>query len=81
MPRRNYQQARKGQVYAVEWPEWHVECAEEGCDSHALVAGVGECMTAAQAESEAIRGFGDIKGWERRDGLWYCPQHARGVSP
>lgn len=66
MPRRNFQTAKKGQVYAVEWPEWHVDCAEPNCEAHAL----------AEAE-ETSKKSRDCEGWVKRKGLWYCPQHAK----
>ncbi len=72
MPRRNYSTAKRGQVYASEWPEWHVDCAAEDCEEHALVAELGEAFTIAQAEAHKA----ELHGWEKRKGLWYCPRHA-----
>lgn len=75
MPRRNYNQARPGQVYASEWPEWHVDCAEPGCEESVVVAGCGEAYTARAAEQQAA-GNAECDGWRKRGGLWYCPRHA-----
>jgi hypothetical protein len=75
MPRRSFSQAGKGQVYCVEWPEWHVECAE--CESVALIASIGECNTAREAEKLLAhnRIQDGSTGWKKRNGLWYCPDH------
>lgn len=75
MPRRSYKTARRGQCYAAEWPEWHVDCAAADCDAHALLAGCGEAFTIAEAEREARKDV-DMVGWRKRSGLWYCPKHA-----
>ena len=74
--RRNYHTAKPGQVYASEWPEWHVDCASEGCREHTLVAGLGEAYTIAEAEKSA-RTNRECAGWHKIKGLWYCPCHAR----
>jgi hypothetical protein len=72
MPRRSYHRASRGQVYASEWPEWHVDCAHPGCEAHALVAGLGEVTTIREAERRAD----ELGDWRKRRGLWYCPDHA-----
>lgn len=75
MPRRNYQTAKKGQVYAIEWPEWHVECAHPKCHASSFVAGLGEAFTVAEADKEALT-EPEMKHWKKINGLWYCPIHA-----
>lgn len=77
MPRRTHRQAKRGQLFASEWPEWHVNCAVEDCNETLLVSALGECMTLKEAE-KAIRSKqteDDSKGWRYSKGLWYCPQH------
>jgi hypothetical protein len=78
MPRRTYHNTRKGQLFASEWPEWHVDCAAEGCGEHLLVAALGEAMTAREAEKclKSRDTPDESKGWTRRGGLWYCPDHS-----
>lgn len=78
MPRRDYQHAQPGQLYASEWPEWHVDCATSGCDEHECPAGLGEAMTLREAERMAHK---NLDGWVRRGGLWYCPKHAAEARP
>lgn len=75
MPRRSYQTTQRGKPFASEWPEWHVECARTGCDAHQVVAGIGECMTAREAEREAGKVLPTL-GWVRSKGLWYCQKCA-----
>jgi hypothetical protein len=82
MPRRNYRTAKAGQLYAAEWPEWHVNCARGGCEAHALVAGIGEAYTAVEAEKLArSNDAGELNGWKRIKGLWYCPDHVKEDRP
>lgn len=77
MSRRNFHQAAKGQLYAVEWPEWHVECAASGCDETALVAETGRCSTLREATVRSHRRDCDaLHDWKNRKGFWYCPKHA-----
>jgi hypothetical protein len=75
MARRKYHSTPKGKLYCVEWPEWHVECANPNCDNAHMVAALGEASTAAEAERRALgdskRGKAD--GWVCLKGLWYCP--------
>jgi hypothetical protein len=61
---------------SVEWPEWHVDCAQEGCEESILVAGLGEAYTVREAE-KAARIASDLHGWKRAGGLWYCPARWR----
>lgn len=74
MGRRTYRTAKSGQVYASEWPEWHVDCAEPGCKAHVTIAALGEAFTIKEAEKEA-KGNKDCEGWKKIRGLWYCPAH------
>lgn len=78
MPRRTWRHVKKGQLYAVEWPEWHVDCAVEDCDESLLVCPLGEQGTARDAESVMKRKEteDDSSGWKKVKGLWYCPVHA-----
>jgi len=79
MARRDYAHASKGQLYCIEWPEWHIECAAEGCDESTLVAETGRCSSLREAEKHVSSGKSQIEdGWAKRGGLWYCPQHAKG---
>lgn len=67
----------KGVPYAVEWPEYHVACAEEQCDATALLTHTGEAATRKEAE-RAIkdRGFADGgEGWQKYRGKFWCPEH------
>ena len=79
MARRSYQQAADGQVYAVEWPEWHVTCAAADCEVTCHVSACGECMTAREADARLKRGDVEdcaVQGrWHKSHGLWYCPIH------
>ena len=81
MPRRSIETAKPGQLYAVEWPEWHVHCAVRGCKETALVAPSGECITVDDAERRAKRDRDntnlEIGGWKKIKGLWHCEHHAK----
>jgi hypothetical protein len=77
MARRSYNETVKGKLYCIEWPEWHVECAADGCREDGLVSPLGEESNLRDAEKRANAGKGDqLKGWVKRDGRWYCPAHA-----
>lgn len=81
MPRRD-SRTQDGKVFASEWPEWHVVCAVEGCEESGLVAGLGECYTAREAEKIARKNaaddpegkYSEMSGWTLSDGLWVCPK-------
>jgi hypothetical protein len=73
--RRTHRQAQKGQPYAVEWPEWFVECGHPDCEASELLAGQGEAMNTAEAEARAKE---SAPGWKKVRGLWYCPLHCQG---
>lgn len=74
MARRSYSKAVPGQLYAVEWPEWHIECPL--CDARAFIVPMGEASTLKQAESVmASNGGEEGQGWVKRNGLWQCPKH------
>lgn len=75
MARRTFRTAKQGQCYCVEWPEWHVDCAGEGCDQSFLIAELGEATTSQEAELRMRRAVeeGKASGWGRKSGLWYCP--------
>ena len=77
MPRRSFQDARKGQAYAIEWPEWHAECADQNCDETTMLAVLGEAFTIAEAEARAKNVAPD---WTRFRGVWYCPKHTAIIS-
>ena len=76
MPRRSWRHSEAGQLYCVEWPEWHVECAK--CEVRELICPCGECDTLKVAEKEAKRRskepLDDFYGWKCIDSSWYCPQ-------
>ena len=51
-----------GLAYCVEWPEWHVDCAHNGCDESLPVAPLGECWTAPEAEKRLrVRETEDVR--------------------
>jgi hypothetical protein len=75
MPRRTYHRSRPGELYASEWPEWHVDCAAEGCTANMVAAGLGECMTLREARKSLVSAA-PLEGWTIRRGLAYCPLHA-----
>ena len=78
MPRRSCRQALPGQLYAIEWPEWHVDCAAQGCNESTTIAGLGEAMDLKEAEKMATTANRYLKGWTKIKGLWHCPKHATG---
>lgn len=80
MARRSYATAKRGQPYAIEWPEWHVECACEGCEATALVAELGSAGNAVEAERKAAKSR-ELEGWKRVSGLWRCPEHHENGEP
>lgn len=75
MPRRSWNRAARGQVFAVEWPEWFVECAV--CWERAFLVPTGEARTAREAEAKLRRSEtqDDTRGWRKVQGLWRCGQH------
>jgi len=75
MPRRQRKDVEPGQLYAVEWPEWHVQCRQKGCDETYLTAETGVAMTLREAE-RVMRDRASKDGWDYRKGFWYCPAHA-----
>ena len=79
MPRRSFHQARQGQVYAIDWPEWHVQCAD--CEEHCHISSIGECSTAREAErllrENDVEDSSASGHWKKKNGLWYCPIHAK----
>lgn len=72
--RRSYQQAKNGQPYCIEWPEWHVDCAFAGCECDELMANLGEAHTIKEAEAR-FKADG-TKGWTKSGGVWFCPTHS-----
>jgi hypothetical protein len=64
--------APKGQCYCIEWPEWHVDCADPDCGESVVLAGLGEATNIREAEK---RGAEIATGWVRVGRCWYCPQH------
>lgn len=77
MPRRSYNKAIKGQVFASEWPQWHIECAVDECEEMLLVAAQGEAFTTKEAEKKLKEHDteDESKDWTLYKGLWYCPNH------
>lgn len=77
MPRRTYDKTPKGQLYAVEWPEWFAECGHPACDLTLQIAELGTCMTMAEAQKEGkkLLDTGRASGWLCRKGQWLCPLH------
>lgn len=77
MSRRDYAKTPRGKLYSVEWPEWHVECAHEGCGEMTQVTTMGEATTLREAEKIARNTDKSQMddGWKNRGGLWYCPVH------
>jgi hypothetical protein len=77
MARRSFEKAIPGQIYAIEWPEWHVDCGKPGCDTSTLVVGLGEALTLKEAE-KAIKNASNswLEGWRRVGDLWFCPAHS-----
>lgn len=77
MPRRTFRTALKGQVYAVEWPEWHADCAHPDCEEHTVIALLGEAHNIADAEGCATQ---TAPMWSKFGGFWYCPKHKTAKS-
>lgn len=76
MARKNSADTPKGKLYAIEWPEWHVECAHVDCDVSELAVGMGEAFTAKEARKVCKSNDCELPdGWKERDGFWYCPKH------
>lgn len=73
MARRSRKNAERGQLYAAEWPEWHVDCAHEGCQEHQLAVDLGEAYTLREATALWRE---DTNGWTCRAGRWFCPAHS-----
>lgn len=72
--RRQHKDVIPGQVYCVDWPEWHVECATPGCDECDLLAPSGEAFTVKDAERQYKKNTENmVKKWRKKNGLWYCP--------
>ena len=74
MARRNFNTAKKGQVYASEWPEWHIDCAHADCEEQETVAGLGEAYTIKEAEKSAEK-HARKTNWKKFGKLWFCPKH------
>lgn len=72
MSRRQHKDAEPGQPFSSEWPEFHVECADEFCDEAILMTGQGEAFTVREAEKKFRK---DTQGWVKRNGRWFCPKH------
>jgi hypothetical protein len=59
--------------------EWWVKCAVVDCDKTALVAPVMMANGVRSANKYADNNIeGELEGWGKIDGLWYCPTHLRG---
>jgi hypothetical protein len=56
---------RRGRVYRVSWPEYHVKC--DRCGDTDMLEG-GYVFTGKDAE-KAFR----KRGWATRKGQWLCP--------
>lgn len=77
--RRTYYKAAKGQIYATEWIEWHLDCADPLCEEHTLAAELGSYSHLSKAEKETREQL-NRRGWVKRKGLWYCPNHAKEIE-
>jgi len=71
MTRRAWSKARPGQLFAIEWPEWHFDCP--GCGKQVHLVDAGMAYTLPQAE---------VLGQQSREGIrikgkWYCPECGR----
>lgn len=75
--RHDMSHVERGMPYAVEWPEYHVDCGYDGCDEHALLTHTGEVATRKAAErAVSERGFAEGgEGWKKKQGRWYCSVH------
>ena len=82
MPRRSQRAVTKGVAYAVEWLEWHVDCAEAHCQEHALLAHIGMASTWQQAERLMKKDSNQDEkpGWKKIYGKWYCADHVPKMS-
>ena len=83
MARRTIIRTQRGHPFAVEWPEYHVDCHHEGCQKRAMLTATGEAMNWRVAEKHVREhGFADGgEGWLKRWGCWYCPQHLPPLRP
>jgi hypothetical protein len=77
MPRRPFIKTPKGQLYAVEWPEWFAECTHPDCDQTLQIAELGTCMTLTEAKQagKKLLDTNQANGWVCKKGQWYCPCH------
>lgn len=80
--RSGWGQVKKGVPYAVEWPEYHVECAEADCSERAMLTPTGHAYSRQAAENSVReRGFEDGgEGWLKKYGRWWCPAHLEGAA-
>ena len=77
MARRDITRTQRGHPFAVEWPEYHVDCRALECPERALMTATGVAMNWRKAE-QYVREHGfeeGGEGWLKRGGFWYCPQH------
>lgn len=75
MPVKTYNNTKQGKPYASIWYEWHVDCAESGCECHATMAFMGEANSSKEAEKFSGE-ISEMKGWKKIKGFWYCSEHA-----
>ena len=82
MARRNITRTQRGHPFAVEWPEYHVDCHTPGCPERAMLTATGMAMNWRTAEQYVRKHwFADGgEGWKKRRGYWYCPQHIQPLS-
>ena len=83
MARRDITRTQRGRPFAVEWPEYHVDCHEPECPERACLTATGMAMNWRAAERYVRdHGFEDGgEGWQKRWGFWYCPQHIPSLRP
>ena len=77
MARQQCNRTLKGKPFAVEWPEYFVECADENCSAEQIIAALGECFSRKDANKKIkMRDTAsDFTGWKQKKQLWYCPKH------
>lgn len=76
MARRTMFNTPPGKLYAMEWPEWWVECPD--CGKNVLVHAMGLYATAKAAHKAALEGLWEEPPmWQYQHGLWHCPDCAQ----
>lgn len=81
--RKGWGRVKQGIPYAVEWPEYHVDCAAEDCKERARLTTMGDAWSRQDAENQVRErgGFEDGgEGWLKKYGRWWCPTHLQGAT-